>query len=172
MNVIVYQTLDDRDNPDEVEKHGPYECRGGTSWLGYGYYFWDTHIQLGYWWGDTVYDGEYVICKAVIELNENNCFDIHGNGEYRMEFEHTFDELKKVEKDVNEITVARVISFLRKMQKWSYSAIRVLGMNSFKRYETKRGLYWDEVNLLLVENLFLIYIPQFKFALRINEIVT
>lgn len=70
MNVAVYQTLDDRGNPEEIENHGPYECRGGNSWLGPGFYFWDTHIQLGHWWGDTVYGNSYVVCKAVLNLDE------------------------------------------------------------------------------------------------------
>lgn len=164
MNVVVYQTLDDRDNPDEIELHGPYECRGGASWLGYGYYFWDTHIQLGHWWGDTVYEGNYVICKAVVELTEENCFDIYGNGQHRMEFEDTLKGLKKIDNE-DEITVARVLSFLKKMQKWSFGAIRVLGMNSFKRYEAKRGLYWDEIKFTVGRKPFLDLYPPVQICI-------
>ena len=49
----IYQTLEDRQNYEEVEQHGPYFCsvtypngilkKGSKQpWLGSGYYFWDT----------------------------------------------------------------------------------------------------------------------------------
>lgn len=51
----IYQTLEDRQNYDDVEEHGPYFCcardangipKNGVKepWLGEGYYFWDTRI--------------------------------------------------------------------------------------------------------------------------------
>ena len=62
----IYQTLEDRQNYDDVEKHGPYFCcardANGTPksgvkepWLGEGYYFWDTRIADAQWWGNTIY---------------------------------------------------------------------------------------------------------------------
>ena len=163
MNVVVYQTLDDRDNPDEIEEHGPYECRGGSSWLGNGYYFWDTHVQLGHKWGKTAYNGSYVVCEAVIDLNEFNCFDIHGNGEHMMEFQDTVEKINEID-DAQEVTVARVISFLKKMRTWSYSAIRVLGMNSFKRDLEERGLYWDEIKFSIGKKPFLDLYPPVQIC--------
>lgn len=49
----IYQTLEDKDNDEEIERHGPYFCsvyeidgspkKGSKEpWLGGGYYFWDT----------------------------------------------------------------------------------------------------------------------------------
>ena len=62
----IYQTLEDRQNYEDVEEHGPYFCyaryangnpKSGVKepWLGEGYYFWDTRIADARWWGDTVY---------------------------------------------------------------------------------------------------------------------
>ena len=43
MNRIIYQTVEDRGNPDYVEQHGPFICTNKNAWLGEGYYFWDTN---------------------------------------------------------------------------------------------------------------------------------
>lgn len=62
----IYQTLEDKDNDEEIERHGPYFCsvyeidgspkKGSKEpWLGGGYYFWDTRINDAHWWGRTVY---------------------------------------------------------------------------------------------------------------------
>jgi len=37
---IIYQTLEDRGNPDEIERNGPFSCNWNNSWLGTGCYFW------------------------------------------------------------------------------------------------------------------------------------
>lgn len=39
MNRIIYQTVEDRENPDYVEQHGPFICTNKNAWLGEGYYF-------------------------------------------------------------------------------------------------------------------------------------
>ena len=41
----IFQTLEDRNNPDEVESQGPFICTNNP-WLGKGYYFWDTFLDL------------------------------------------------------------------------------------------------------------------------------
>lgn len=46
----IFQTLEDRDNPDKVEQHGPYQSEM-SHWLGKGYYFWDRNITRAHWWG-------------------------------------------------------------------------------------------------------------------------
>ena len=43
----IFQTLEDRNNPDEVESQGPFICTNNP-WLGKGYYFWDTFLDLAH----------------------------------------------------------------------------------------------------------------------------
>lgn len=63
----IYQTLEDRNNDNEIETHGPYFCslhddkgqiKHGikTPWLGEGYYFWDTRKEDAQWWGEITYN--------------------------------------------------------------------------------------------------------------------
>ena len=42
----IYQTLENRDNADEVERDGPFLCNRKNAWLGTGYYFGDTFVEL------------------------------------------------------------------------------------------------------------------------------
>ena len=87
----IYQTLEDRQNDEEVEDHGPYFCseryangilKSGTKepWLGEGYYFWDTRIADARWWGDTVYSSKgYIICKTTYDQNSPLLYDLVGD---------------------------------------------------------------------------------------------
>ena len=66
---ILYQTLDDNDNADYVEQNAPFPCDRKNSWLGTGYYFWDTFIENAHWWGEVNYKNSYIICKAVCDFD-------------------------------------------------------------------------------------------------------
>lgn len=47
----LFQAVKDLDNPDEIEQNGPFKCRREDAWLGEGYYFWDSFVELAHWWG-------------------------------------------------------------------------------------------------------------------------
>ncbi len=130
MNVTLYQTLQDRRNPQIVEEKGPFACTTPSAWLGHGYYFWDTHEELGHWWGQTVHGNNYMICHAKC-IMDNSCWDLHGNGAHRIEFEDICNEMvdaKIATKD--QLLVPQVIEFLKKQGLFTYQAIRALGTNS------------------------------------------
>lgn len=133
MMITLFQTLDDRNNPEEVEEEGPFQARAATAWLGTGYYFWDTHIDLGHWWGKTVYGVDYIICRAFGELDDS-CFDLHGNGEHRMNFMEACDQIVKSNISSREnLLVPQVLNYIRKTTKFPYKAIRALAMESISR---------------------------------------
>jgi len=137
MEVTLYQTLEDRENPDKIEAEGPFICRSFGAWLSEGYYFWDTHIELGHWWGEKIYQQKgYVICRAYGKLDEA-CWDLHGNGRHRIEFEKVCGEM--IEQGIAEaetLMVPNVIAFLRKNSKFPYKAIRALGVGSVSSNQT------------------------------------
>lgn len=130
MNLTVHQTLADFNNPDHVEEYGPFPCDKPNAWLGYGYYFWDTHIELAHWWGEVAYSKQYMICKAKATLDET-CWDLHGNGNHRLEFESICVEIVKSGLSTKEkLLVPQVIEFFKRKGSFLYSAIRALGMHS------------------------------------------
>lgn len=78
----IYQTLEDRNNPDEVESQGPFLCNRKDAWLGNGYYFWDSFIENAHWWGkEGARYKSYLICESSFHLNEK-CFDLYDNPEH------------------------------------------------------------------------------------------
>lgn len=79
----IYQTLEDRQNYEEIEAHGPYFCseryqngilKKGVKepWLGEGYYFWDSRISDAQWWGDTIYSKKGYVIWLVMYNNLTN----------------------------------------------------------------------------------------------------
>ncbi|MCZ8020418.1 MAG: hypothetical protein O9302_08775 [Cyclobacteriaceae bacterium] len=130
MEITLFQTLEDRENPDVIERDGPFQCRFKTAWLGLGYYFWDTHIQLGHWWGRLNYPSGYVICRSSAILDDT-CWDLHGNGRHREEFEKTCEELiSKKLSTRDSLLVPQVITYLANSKRFPFRAIRALGMES------------------------------------------
>jgi hypothetical protein len=130
----LYQTLEDRNNPDKILKDGPFKCERTTAWLGFGYYFWDTHIELSHWWGETVYiqkGKNYIITSCFIVDNSDDLWDLVGVGKHRIEFKRFVEELEGEFKG-KEITVPKVITYLLKFNLISYQGIRVLPERSVK----------------------------------------
>lgn len=126
----IFQTLYNKDNPDHVEEFGPFKCTKANAWLGYGYYFWDSHIELGHWWGDVAYGKNYIICKANVIIDKT-CLDLHGNGIHRNEFKAVCKEIINAGISTkHNLLVPQVIEFLKRKNLFKYEAIRALGTNS------------------------------------------
>lgn len=133
----IYQTLEDRQNDEEVEDHGPYFCseryangilKSGTKepWLGEGYYFWDTRIADARWWGDTVYSRKgYIICKTTYDQNSPLLYDLVGD---IRQFDEFIDCAELIKKKLNLKTVKFpvVLAYMKKGNvDFNYKAIRV-----------------------------------------------
>ena len=132
----IYQTLEDRQNDEEVEDHGPYFCseryangilKSGTKepWLGEGYYFWDTRIADARWWGDTVYCRKgYIICKTTYDRNSPLLYDLVGD---IRQFDECIDCAELIRKKLNLKTIKFpvVLAYMKKEKvDFNYKAIR------------------------------------------------
>tara|TARA_R110000868_G_scaffold148638_1_gene370708 strand:- start:546 stop:1121 length:576 start_codon:yes stop_codon:yes gene_type:complete len=132
MNIRLLQTLQDRESePTSLEDNGPYKCRKNRAWLTEGYYFWDTHIELGHWWGETIYGiGRYIICEAKAILDVS-CWDLQGNGAHRIELKDACDLMVKSGITTRErVKVPTVIQYLRENGLMKYNSVRALGVQS------------------------------------------
>lgn len=119
----VYQTIEDRNNPNEVEANGPI-LGEYKPWLGVGYYFWDGFIDNAHWWGEAHVKKDYMICHASIEVEDDYILDLHGNPEHMQYFSKTLklvaDELKK-----DKLTISEAFAYLRKKsESFVYKVIR------------------------------------------------
>lgn len=134
----IYQTLEDRQNYDDVEKHGPYFCcardANGTPksgvkepWLGEGYYFWDTRIADAQWWGNTIYFKKrkgYIICHTTYDQHSPLLYDLVGDVKQFEEFVKCAG-LIKAKRNTDFVSFPVVLSYMRKMPEFDYKAIRV-----------------------------------------------
>lgn len=131
---IVYQTLEDRNSDlDRLETNGPYACHWENTWLGNGYYFWNTLIENAHWWGKEVrqYSSGYIICKAVCDFNDNECFDLFGNLEHLQWLKQTYEIMKGKGLITNRTTVKTILAFLKgTLKSFDYVAVRANGLKS------------------------------------------
>jgi hypothetical protein len=127
----LYQTVEDRTNPDVIAENAPFVCNADNAWLGDGYYFWDSFIELAHWWGSMKYKKNYVICSFKCDFDSSLCFDLVGETEHMKQFSESIDFLKQQNLVDENTTVSRIISFLRdKVGGFNYEAVRAHGIGS------------------------------------------
>lgn len=131
----IYQTLEDRDNDEEVQAHGPYWCdlyeadgkkKEGIKepWLGAGYYFWDTLIEDAHWWGRTIYPKKgYIVCQSQYDSHSPHLFDLVGNVSHSREFVDCVAVMKSNGKGQKR-SFPQVLAYLKQHADFRYKAIR------------------------------------------------
>lgn len=131
----IFQTLENRGTKSiELEQNGPYSCNWDNSWLGDGYYFWDTFIDNAHWWGNEVrkYEKGYIICKAECDFNSIDCLDLHGDLEQLKEFKDAYELMLANGVVTKETTVKNFLAKLKGQTTIfnNFKAIRVNGLRS------------------------------------------
>lgn len=126
MDRILYQTVEDRDNPDYVEQYGPFKCTNKNAWLGHGYYFWDTFISLAHWWGEIYKENGYIICQSSCNDDMSVVYDLVGKPELFNEIEQVASIIKANNK-TDTVFVPEIIEYLKQKTSFlnRYKAIRV-----------------------------------------------
>ena len=133
----IYQTLEDRDNDEEVQEHGPYWCdlyeadgkkKKGIKepWLGAGYYFWDTLIENAHWWGKKIYlrkKAKYIICQSQYDSHSPHLFDLVGNVSHYREFVDCVAVMESNGKGQKR-SFPQVLAYLKQHADFRYKAIR------------------------------------------------
>ena len=142
---LLFQTLEDRGNPDQIEDQGPFVCKWPNTWLGDGYYFWDTFIENSHWWGTMRYGSEYVICQAVCDFDSSICYDLVGDTEHMLDFHNVLDTMKAEGKLMPDVTVARVLEFSKKTGSFKFEAIRVYGIKSISEHKKEYEKYLHNI---------------------------
>ncbi len=130
----LYQTIDNKGTPDSILRNGPIYCERDP-WLGKGFYFWDTFIEVAHWWGHVRYKDNYIICSANIHVNQGECLDLHGNMQQLKYFKKCIREIEA--KFGEQVTVSFVIEYLKYAAHFPFKVIRArtesCGGESFPR---------------------------------------
>ena len=131
MECTIFHTVENRDNPNDVECNAPFLCSHKDAWLGKGYYFWETFVELAHWWGLVTYNNHYFICKSFLSCCDSDILDLVGN---TSQIEEIKDLTKSLQTQYSQtLTVAFVIKWMKKnLKNFSYKAIRVHAINSVK----------------------------------------
>ena len=125
--IIGYHTVEDRGNPDHIEFAGPFLCDREDAWLGHGYYFWDTRIELAHFWGEVNFKRRgYVICEGAIVDDPTILWDLDGRTAHQEEFIKAMDMMidAGIFSNYDETTSSEVITFLKQQGILTYRAIR------------------------------------------------
>ena len=138
MIVEAFQTLEDKDNIDEVEMGGPFPCNHRGAWLGTGCYLWDTRYEWALDWGRFAYQNRgknFIIGRCQVDLSKE-CFDLFGNVGHQVEFQKIIEVMLKSGKIKNEKDklVANIIEFMKRKDIFPYKSIRAADMHNVKKY--------------------------------------
>ena len=130
----IFQTLENRGTDiAKLQEEGPFPCKWDNTWLGDGYYFWDTLIENAHWWGEVrQFEKGYIICRAECDYNINDCLDLHGDLEQLKLFKEAFELMIKNGVVTKNTTVKNFLAKLRGQSIFfkKFTAIRVNGINS------------------------------------------
>ncbi len=133
MIVTGYQTLEDKDNIDEIELDGPFQCTHKGAWLGTGCYFWDTNFDWALDWGDIAYqkrNKEFVVGKCNIDLSKD-CFDLFGVVQHQIDLKECIEVMIESGKirSAKEATISNLIQFMKNQKIFNYKSIRAADMH-------------------------------------------
>lgn len=141
--ITLYQTLKDLGNPREVESEGPFECDWPNTWLGTGFYLWDTFVDVAHWWGRVHHHNRYMIGVANCDDNKDKYLDLVGNTKHMLFFCEAFEEIIRVlpKEELSTITIAKVIEYMKITSNFKFEAIRAGGVNVVSKKDKKLGKY-------------------------------
>ncbi|MBE7653946.1 hypothetical protein [Tenacibaculum finnmarkense] len=161
---VLYQTLKDRGNPEYILKKGPFNCNWDNTWLGEGYYFWDTFVENAHWWGEVRHKKKYIICKMTCDFHNNKCFDLVGDTDHMSDFSQSIEFLKGQGLINSETSVARILEFIKTKIGFSYEAIRVYGIKSISEHKEEYKKYRFRLSFELQRAQFLDYKPAIQIC--------
>lgn len=128
----LYQTLKDKNNDYYIRRHGPFPCNWSNTWLGDGFYFWDTFIENAKWWGEYGRGfKKFVITTGICDFTTEKCFDLAGHTPHMVIFKEAVNMLIEANVADKNTTVPKIIEYLKLTGALTnYEAIRVNGIKS------------------------------------------
>lgn len=124
----LYQTISNK-NRHDLEKIAPFKCTRSDAWLGEGYYFWDTFIELAHQWGRCAYETDYIICRTSTTCPDEDFLDLVGNTTQIKDLKDIVLNLEKLY--AKKLTIPFVVNYLRNIPSFPYKAIRIQSQETF-----------------------------------------
>lgn len=164
MPKTLYHTIRKGNNVSLSIQNAPYLC-SDKPWLGIGYYFWDSFIDLAHWWGETHYHGNYIITEAQCPFADDEVYDLINNPEHIKQFANYVEMLEQ--KTGNEVTVPQAIEHMKKHTKFSqiYKAVRADGRLSISYFYEENTPYIRRVRFNLDKKQYLDLLPPWQYCI-------
>ena len=145
-------------------QNAPYLCEKNP-WLGIGYYFWDSFVELAHWWGETHYHGNYLITEIPYSFKENEVYDLVSNTDQIKEFANYIEMLER--KYNEEVTVCKAIEHMKKHTNFlkQYKDIRADGRLSISHYLDVNQPYIKRVRFNLDKEQYLDLLPPLQYCI-------
>lgn len=151
MIVEAFQTLEDKDNIDQIELEGPFICDHSGAWLGVGYYLWDSNFDWALDWGEFAYNRygkQFVVIRCKVDLSKD-CFDLVGNVKHQMEllgFMKALEDSGKI-KDESQKTIPNLLRLLDRKGYLNYKSIRA---NDFHKNVVRLKFRFDRKEYMVL----------------------
>ncbi len=134
-DIKIFQTLR-HEKIENIIKDGPYPCELTTSWLGVGYYFWDSFIELSHAWGNTAkgMDMGYVVTSTTFKIDDK-CLNLVDNYFHLKQLINSITYIKENKIfQPKDLTLKNVITYMLKNNIADFRSIRIYGINSLPNY--------------------------------------
>ena len=118
MKITGYHTCKNTGNAEEITE--PFHSRHieddekEHKFLGSGYYFWDFHLTIAKWYGNTFYRRNYYIFQAEINAKEAVFLDLVGNRKSMVWFQKMYDRLSLDMPEINTWKIGTFVEYLKR----------------------------------------------------------
>lgn len=165
METTIFQTVESTPDKEKLRREAPFHCEDNQlkEWLGSGYYFWDTFIELAHWWGKVHYQirrhKPYAICRSLLKCSDDEILDLVGNLEQVQDVRKIYRQMRNCPQyKGKQFKAQTVIDYIRNSLKIPYKAVRAYGENSSKDKTIK------QLRLNFSSNAFLNLCPEVQIC--------
>lgn len=158
----LYHTIRKGYNVKASVKNAPYPCVD-EPWFGRGYYFWDGSEELAEWWGETHYNGDYIITKVDIDFPNGSLLDLIDNMQHLQFFRAAAETLTMRLRE--EATVPKTVEEIRKRKDNPFIAVRGMCVPFYTNPYDTNNTYYSHIRIADKVKFYLDVLPRHQICI-------
>lgn len=135
MRTTGHHTCSNENGEEYIKQNAPFKSikkhknQGGgqksyVPFLGEGYYYWDTDLEIAHSWGVNQYQNQYAIVESQLELpGEKEFCDLVGNRKHMIQILELANKFRPNELKSGKLTLGVFIQVLKKLNRTDYKGI-------------------------------------------------
>ena len=169
---IGHHTALDENGLEYIERNAPFRSTRKSPFLGSGYYFWDNHIELARFWGESQYKGRYVVCEMDFHVTEESFLDLVGSREDQIHFKNLINLYSNFEfgSDLSGEPIGKIITIFNKVAMrpgfkdfFPYKVIRAVDLYARSKFNSE----WKDFGGIIGHGMYLS--PQYILCLKSKD---